>query len=118
MNIKSCIVTHNMASISPIIFKQFSVASRSGFSLPLDITSYSHLNETEKAIISHLYKGKTTTEIAESVCSSYHTVNNNIASIKKKFNVKSKVEIIKHIIKTNQQTQLRQKEAKINTKTI
>ncbi|WEG16561.1 helix-turn-helix transcriptional regulator [Alkalihalophilus pseudofirmus] len=92
------------------ILKQVAETYKSEFLLPLDLTSYSQLNETEKEIIYHLYKGQTTTEIAQSVCISYHTVNNNIASIKKKLKVNSKVEIIKHIIKTTKQTHSCQKD--------
>ncbi|MDV2886280.1 helix-turn-helix transcriptional regulator [Alkalihalophilus pseudofirmus] len=104
--------------LQTMILKQVNHINKRDDSMPLDLTSYHQLNPTEKAIVSQLYKGKTTNQIAENVCISYHTVNNNIALIKKKFNVKTKVDIIKHIIKTNQQTQLRQKEAKIYAKTI
>jgi DNA-binding CsgD family transcriptional regulator len=104
--------------LQSMLLMQVNQTYKRDYSMPLDLTSYHQLNATEKAIIFHLYKGKTTTQIAESVCISYHTVNNNIALIKKKFNVKTKVDIIKHIIKTNQETQLRQKESKINAKTI
>ncbi|ERN51968.1 LuxR C-terminal-related transcriptional regulator [Alkalihalophilus marmarensis] len=69
--------------------------------LTLSLASYKEFNQTEKDIIYYLLQGKTAEQIAEQTYNSVHTINNNIVKIKRKLNVKSKVEIITHFVKQN-----------------
>jgi DNA-binding NarL/FixJ family response regulator len=65
------------------------------------LDSYTEFNKTEKDIIYYLLQGKTADQIAEQTFNSVHTINNNIVKIKRKLDVKSKVEIITHFVKQN-----------------
>ncbi|MED1603081.1 LuxR C-terminal-related transcriptional regulator [Alkalihalophilus marmarensis] len=69
--------------------------------LTICLDSYKEFNRTEKDIIYYLLQGKTAEQIAEQTYNSVHTINNNIVKIKRKLNVKSKVEIITHFVKKN-----------------
>ncbi|ADC49188.1 hypothetical protein BpOF4_05630 [Alkalihalophilus pseudofirmus OF4] len=69
--------------------------------LTISLDSHSEFNQTEKDIIYYLLQGKTAEQIAEQTYNSVHTINNNIVKIKRKLNVRSKVEIITHFVKKN-----------------